>query len=63
MCVCVLGGEGEKGSVLAEIQLVNHHLAHLLHGSLHDDPDARWEVGECHLQQTAVCDAILLKPI
>ena len=41
-------GRGE-GSVLAEVQLVNHHLAHLLHGGLHDDLDARWEVGECRL--------------
>ena len=36
---------------------------HLLHGSLYDDPDAGWEVGESLLQQTVVCDAVLLKAI
>ena len=38
-------------------------VTHLLLGSLHNDPDARWEVGESLLQQTVVCDAILLKAV
>ena len=36
---------------------------HLLHGSLHNDPDAGWEIGQGLLQQTVVCDAILLKAV
>ena len=35
----------------------------LLHGSLHNDPDAGWEVGESLLQQTVVCDTIFFKAI
>ena len=36
---------------------------YLSHGSLHNDPDAWWEVGESLLQQTVVCDAVLLKAV
>ena len=36
---------------------------YLLHGSLYDYPNTRWEVGENFLQQTAVCDAVLLKAV
>ena len=36
---------------------------HLLHGSLHNDPDAGWEIGQGLLQQTVVCDAIFLKAV
>jgi len=35
----------------------------LLHCRLHDYPNARWEVGESLLQQTVVCDAVLLKAV
>ena len=35
----------------------------LLHGSFHNDPDAGWELGECLLQKTGVCDAVLLKAV
>ena len=39
------------------------HNTCLLHGSLYNHPDAGWEVGESRLQQTVVCDAILLKAV
>ena len=38
-------------------------VTHLLHGSLHNDPDAGWKIGQGLLQQTAVRDAILLKAV
>ena len=36
---------------------------YLLRGSLHDYPHTGWEVGESLLQETVVCDAILLKAV